>query len=679
MDYSNGNKKIREEKNKAIKNLEEWKKKLKKELSNNNNSNTIQVIKAFLVEKELFDKYEKIILKNKSNMNKDDLSFNNLKIINEQKQFLLKEINFNTRIELFPLNLSCWLDFKKYVNQNNISREGQFLNDMLIFEMKTNDNSKLYVLFFLDKNNNLRQAYLQINDSKVLFKHKNFLELLKTYDISANNDNISHKSNDLNFNLYIFKYNEKKEDEKYLNKKKEIKKKIDTKSNNNNNKKQIINGEKADIKTNTQSFFYQKYNKNDSNNKNYIHTKNNEKIEIIKNVYNKKIYDYKTIENNFRPKKIIKKNIHKFRNPSVQIRNLNSSKKLKDKYELNLEEFLPVKTVQKLSTPGIIGLSDLNPPCYMNAILQCFSNIPGLRNELLRTDIYHDLENNKNTSKKLSFALAEVLKNLWENINERFYSPENFKKEINNLFKENMYPNIKDFIINLLNKLHQELNHPQNNFQINNNFIDNRNFKQVFNYFYQNFISQNNSIISDVFFGFSVFINTCLICKNETYNINVYNNLSFNLKDIASYKNNNNILSINDCFDYNEKKNIFPSFNCRNCKQNQAIKENKLFIGPKTLIINFDTEKDSNINISLDEYLNLREYISYNDSPYYYELVGVICLDSENNTDNFIAFCKNSENCNWYKYNNENVSKCLFNEIRQNGKYYTLFYHYIKT
>ncbi len=303
MDYSNGKKYIGEEKNKVIKNLEEWKKKLKKELSNNNNSNTIQVIKAFLVEKELFDKYDKIILKNKSNMNKDDLSFNNLKIINEQKQFLLKEINFNTRIELFPLNLSCWLDFKKYVNQNNISRVGQFLNDMLIFEMKTNDNSKLYVLFFLDKNNNLRQAYLQINDLNILFKHKNFLELLKTYDISANNDNISHKSNDLNFNLYIFKYNEKKEDEKHLNKKKEIKKKIDIKSNNNNNKKPIINGEKADIKTNTQSFFYQKYNKNDSNNKNYIHTKNNEKIEIIKNVYNKKIYDYKTIENNFRPKK----------------------------------------------------------------------------------------------------------------------------------------------------------------------------------------------------------------------------------------------------------------------------------------------------------------------------------------------------------------------------------------
>ena len=238
MDYSNGNKKIREEKNKAIKNLEEWKKNLKKELSNNNNSNKTLDIKAFLVEKELFDKYEKIILKNKSNSNNDDLSFINPKIINEQKQFLLKEINFNTRIELFPLNKTCWLDFQKYVNRNNISHKGQFLNDMLKFEMKTNDNSKLYVLFFLDKNNNLRQAYLQINDSNILFKHKNFLEFLKIYNISVNNDDISHKSNDLNFNLYIFKYNEKKEDEKYLNKKKEIKKKKKRNKKKNRHKKQ---------------------------------------------------------------------------------------------------------------------------------------------------------------------------------------------------------------------------------------------------------------------------------------------------------------------------------------------------------------------------------------------------------------------------------------------------------
>ena len=60
-------------------------------------------------------------------------------------------------------------------------------------------------------------------------------------------------------------------------------------------------------------------------------------------------------------------------------------------------------------TPGIIGLLNIGAICYMNATIQCFSNVRNLRNELLNKDLYKDLEKNKNTNKKLSFDLAEVL------------------------------------------------------------------------------------------------------------------------------------------------------------------------------------------------------------------------------------------------------------------------------
>ena len=41
----------------------------------------------------------------------------------------------------------------------------------------------------------------------------------------------------------------------------------------------------------------------------------------------------------------------------------------------------------------------------------------------------------------------------------------------------------------------------------------------------------------------------------------------------------------------------------------------------------------------------------------------------------FIAYCKNSNNCQWYKYNDAIVTKISFTEIT--GLPYVLFYSYI--
>ena len=140
----------------------------------------------------------------------------------------------------------------------------------------------------------------------------------------------------------------------------------------------------------------------------------------------------------------------------------------------------------------------------MNATLQCFSNISGLRKQLLNKDIYKNLDENKNTTKKLSFALAEVLSNLWENINKRFYAPEHFKKlisEMNPLFVGVNANDPKDLILFLLETMHKELNNPINMNKYNfNQIIDNRNFNVVFNEFSNNYNNQNKSIISDEFY-----------------------------------------------------------------------------------------------------------------------------------------------------------------------------------
>ena len=175
---------------------------------------------------------------------------------------------------------------------------------------------------------------------------------------------------------------------------------------------------------------------------------------------------------------------------------------------------------------------------------------------------------------------------------------------------------------------------------------------------------------------------TCCNCNTTTHNVQCYNILIFPLEEVRKFKNyNHNNVSILDCFEYYEKTDIYPSFYCNNCKQNyKAYSQTKLVYTPKTLIINLNRGKgiEFNINIIYEEYLNLRKYIYVEDSPYYYELIGVICHYGSNDMGgHFIAYCKNINNCEWYKYNDQMVTKCSFNEVKGCPLPYVLFYSYI--
>ena len=420
--------------------------------------------------------------------------------------------------------------------------------------------------------------------------------------------------------------------------------------------------------------------------KTYIHKNENKKFEIIR-YHEKKKNNFVKIKSDYlRPKKEIKKQKNR-RNISVQMKDLKARKKLIEEDNLSFDEILPVKAVQRKYNPGVIGLLNIGATCYMNATLQCFSNIVELREKLLEKDIYQDLEKNKNINKKLSFALAEVLFNLWKNINKRFYAPEHFKQlisKMNPLFVGIAANDPKDLILFLLENMHKELNNPENNNIINNNsIVDNRIFGDVYKEFSENYIHQNKSILSDLFYGFSNSITTCGFCQTIIHNVQSFNILFFPLEEIRKFKQyNHNIVNLYDCFDYYEKQDIYSSFYCNYCKQNyQATQQSILIKSPKNIIINLNRGKgiQFNVNIVFEEYLNLQKYIYFKDSIYYYELTGVICHFGSNDMGgHFVAFCKNSNNCQWYKYNDQNVTKSSFSEVKDSGLPYVLFYSYIQ-
>ena len=149
---------------------------------------------------------------------------------------------------------------------------------------------------------------------------------------------------------------------------------------------------------------------------------------------------------------------------------------------------------------------------------------------------------------------------------------------------------------------------------------------------------------------------------------------------------NNNIVNIYDCFNYDRKQNIMSGDNsmyCNYCKMTcDFIMQAYLVTGPEILILLLKRhkEKQFDVKIYFEEYLNLYNYIEYKDTGTNYKLIGVISHIGENNkNDNYIAYCRDPITDKWDKYNNAIVTevKDFQNEVINFAMPYLLFYQKI--
>jgi len=525
--------------------LSSWKAKLIKNLS----INTYITEDLFIISNFWLINYEKFI-NNFDNKGANPTNFGeNFKFINDIVLGFIssKNTNIEKLPKVFILNKSIWNSINKKNEQlNSIMSKGFF--SFKIGVLKAFEN--LYCFFFLDNNIKIRQGYLQIIDTSKEFqiildlKNDGIFEFLNKdknkYEI---NDNCLLIKNE-NYNMYITEYSDKnealdivkltvkdlKEKAKRYYIEKIIKKKDDFKI--------VLKKIKEEIKEKLNSFFNVNKNKN-------VEEQNMKIIEVL---------TLNSSESGLLnpPKKIIK---HQ-RNSSVKSKMLKESiKKFNDKnFELSI--FIPQKPIVKMAIPGIIGLKNVGATSYMNATLQCFSNTAKLRAYLLNKKKYNYLKNNKDPTKKLSFALAEVLKNLWEVLNQRDYPPENFKNvinEMNPIFIGIKANDPKDLILFLLETIHKELNESPKK-TIKSICINDNNFFEVFKDFKENYLNKNQSLIIEEFNGYINSMTTCGFCGTTIHNVQSFNILFFPLEEIRKFINNrhNNVI-IKDCFRYYEK------------------------------------------------------------------------------------------------------------------------------
>ena len=575
--------------------------------------------------------------------------------------------------------------------QNNLLKYG-LINGLSIYNINIDKNIKEWII--LDKkkkknigiliNLNLTIKSLDTDEDNEILNNEE-----EVFEIESKNDEEKNKQKNLKISKNIVK-----EEDKALSIKRSINKnlKIENSSNNNfiiinnereNNLTNIINMKENISESHNTEPASDKYLTNYRENNNQVyHKKNNisyyfeQKKSNIENILPQK---YQTPLNNT-------KRINYFNKPYLKAKNLKYfgvSKNLSPNKEENKEEYL------NNSPRGLIGLTKIKDAnLFMNTIIQCLSNIPRFREELLKVKLYQELYKGRYENQKLSFSLANIFKNLWQNHSIKNYTPENFKNvlnEMNPLLKWSSSNNSKDLIIFILETIHNELNREfKGNYIVKINDLD---FFSTYNDFVDYYKRNNKSIISEEFYGFYNSMLKCCSCNTTNHNIQVLKVLFFPLEEVRKFtKTPYNFVTLENCFEYYSSPKALKNGNlniCNYCKKNyHSLTQNKIIIAPKTIIINLNRGKglQNNIGIQFNQILNLKKYIFNNEkSPFRYELIGVISnLGTNDMGGNYISYCKNSDDGEWYKYNDEQVTKSSFQEISKIGLPYVFFYSNIE-
>jgi len=630
MNINENLKKIYKEQKKSINN---WNREINNRLSMNSmnlNKKGLE-IPLFIIDKDWLEEYESLI----TNTETIDINlYNNFETINNtQFSNLNLESNLILFEKIFFLDEKTWNSM--FINKENEKMiqtkqfKGCFYDKILIIELISENNYKMYCLFYLDNKNKkkkLMQGFLKINN---LGKEKDILNIFKCNKL----DFISECYYNLGEKLFKFSYFE-----------------LFIFECNNNLKK-------VDKKTIIMNDMFKDLNKNEK-----------EQVQEQKMISNIKKNEGETPESNLKEEI---KNI-----PKKMVKN-----KAEDNiFKLSIKPLKKDSDIIKKRNQNILnnnpnGLSQLNDNNFIIPVIRCLNNVNRLKNELTKKEMYQYLS--KNSNKKLSLALVIQLRNILfkkKNFSGDLFLP--FKTIINELNPSIKDP--KDLLLFILKTVDEELNIQNNNFNfLSTDLYDDHHLK-AFNEFRNAYFKSKLSIIFYEFYGFTQ-MSFCPLCNNSFKESQIIKMLTFPIYEINNNKNNNSI-SIDDCFEYDIKKNIESPFYCNVCQKNYLNNQGKILYAPQTLIINLEwgNKFESDINLKLEEYLYLKKYIDNKDSINTYELTGVISyFKSKDSKGYYITYCKDNQ-CQWHKYEGEMEKICNnFDDIK-NVKYPTiLFYNYI--
>ena len=394
---------------------------------------------------------------------------------------------------------------------------------------------------------------------------------------------------------------------------------------------------------------------------------------------------------------------------------LNEKKKLKDliNFDNNMYTIKPnsnnkiqnmnqtVKKSKSLSNPFInkikfphqICLMNIGQACYINATIQCLSNIKSLSNFLLLG--YGTFDSNK---QPLCTSYSSLLYSLFHS-KDSFIKPDLFCEiceKLNPIFEKSNEndTDAKDFFLFVINIIHKELTPKRidnsNEIDFLQNKIDSKDEKSVIKDFLKKY-NLNKTIISDLFYGMNRFVVTCNNCKISSYSFQTFNILIFSLKKIKEYKtkecklSSGKDLNLYDAFLCEQEIKTLEGEDCIYCEQckkmTTGLYKNDIYGLPKILIIVLDrgrNNQDFKEEFWFDEILDFsdKNIICNKDSFQKFYLCGIISYIRKNEVEgNYIAYSRTNNNDNFLCYNDTSLTSVSVLEAMTNKLPYILVYH----
>ena len=253
------------------------------------------------------------------------------------------------------------------------------------------------------------------------------------------------------------------------------------------------------------------------------------------------------------------------------------------------------------------------------------------------------------------------------------------------------------FVEDLCNRLHKELNKynldeavNQQNRAINEEYrdekgqkIDEADEKRVIEVACKKFIERFRSKISDQIYFLSKQIYQCNECKNKIKFLTSYCCAYCLLPDRAAARLNKTNLNIYDLFDHRRLIRLYTDCNmrCKFCNKNQKEiwVQRVLYTSPYNLILSFDYPKDkeSTFNFTIEEFIDIGDYVENKVSKTQYRLVGAIFLEYLDNKEvKYVSYTKDI-NGQWKYFNGNSIVTSNLNELQNHKHIHGLFYTYV--
>jgi ubiquitin C-terminal hydrolase len=342
---------------------------------------------------------------------------------------------------------------------------------------------------------------------------------------------------------------------------------------------------------------------------------------------------------------------------------------------------------------GIVlsSLTNLGNTCYKNSIHQLLFHTPIFREFFLYNDYVIDLREKTDDDPDdfkdtFVYEFHRLIKVMWTQSKEiKPLSIKNYINVNNRTFRGNDQHDSQEFLIWIFEKIHSETKRTNHigklPWEINVEHMDQS--KMLINLLaisnWKEYNKNETSIITYLFTGLNKIDMVCDNCGYVSTKFETFTTLDLDIPDQDS--------KIETVFDKMIKPEQLDD-DCKTicnycCKSNKSKRLTSIFYSPKILMIHFkrfqtdaagttSIKKTNLITYPLNDF-ELGKYMSvYSDQKPKYQLYGVNIHSGSMTVGHYYSLIKNQQDNNWYKYNDNNVTKI---DKIQNSDAYLLFYY----